>query len=95
MKQRILFPGVAILLLLFFLYQPAEKPVQEALNMQAAKEEQGDAPAGRWEYELKRLADPSTGKMPERMHARELEYAATLPTDFDQKKSTEGLIFTL
>ncbi len=38
----------------------------------------GDADA-RYKWELMRLADPETGKIPEHIRAKELEFAATLP----------------
>lgn len=35
----------------------------------------------RYEWELKRLADPATGKIPDNIRQKELAFAATLPTD--------------
>ncbi|MEX2595661.1 MAG: T9SS type A sorting domain-containing protein [Salibacteraceae bacterium] len=42
-------------------------------------------PFGRWEYQLNRLADPRTGKVPENMYMRELAYAANLPKAMNRR----------
>lgn len=39
-----------------------------------------DNPTGRAEFELMRRADPATGRIPEGIRERELQYAATLPS---------------
>jgi hypothetical protein len=38
-----------------------------------------DDPAGRIKYETKRLIDPATGKIPDNIRERELEFASRIP----------------
>ena len=47
----------------------------------AARQLSSDDVDGYYEWQQKRLADPATGKIPDNIHAKELAYAATLPTD--------------
>ena len=42
-----------------------------------------DSPQAREKWEMMRLADPATGKIPENIRAKELEFARTLPKDID------------
>lgn len=42
---------------------------------------------GRAEYEMKRLADPATGKIPDRIREKELAFSNTLPTDADMRSA--------
>jgi len=39
--------------------------------------------SARWQWELKRLADPETGNIPLNMRQRELMYVSTLPKNTD------------
>ena len=54
-----------------------------------------DDASERLEYELKRLSDPSTGKIPDHSRQKELSYAQTLPGNIEllNRRSTE-LLFT-
>jgi Secretion system C-terminal sorting domain len=50
---------------------------------------------GRYEWELSRLADPATGKIPNNIRMKELAYAATLPNDADAwSRGERALDFT-
>ena len=55
-----------------------------------------DQAQSRMEWERKRLADPSTGKIPLDIRAKELAFAATLPTDLQQtnQKTFNNVNFT-
>lgn len=46
---------------------------------------------GRMRWELSRLADPATGKIPDNIRQLELAYAATLPNDLQIDKSMRNL----
>src|SRR5581483_6869119 len=46
-----------------------------------AKQGAGDDAEDYFKWEQRRLADPSTGKIPDNIRAKELEFAATLPSD--------------
>ena len=50
----------------------------------------------RYKWELMRLADPATGKIPDDVHARELAFASTLPkfeSSFNQRTSAAFPVF--
>ena len=51
-----------------------------AFSQQSAMEHGATA---RWQWELKRLADPETGQIPLNMRQRELNYVSTLPKNTD------------
>lgn len=46
-------------------------------------------PQGRFEYELARLADPTTGEIPLGIRMKEIAYASTLPKSKSLKNSSE------
>src|SRR5687767_11797871 len=48
-----------------------------------------DDPSSLYAWNLLRLADPATGKIPENIHALELEFAATLPVNYNRALSWE------
>lgn len=52
----------------------------QALSQQSAMEHGATA---RWQWELKRLADPETGQIPLNMRQRELNFVSTLPKNTD------------
>ncbi|MGD1849023.1 MAG: T9SS type A sorting domain-containing protein [Salibacteraceae bacterium] len=58
---------------------PTPKAVSEARFVEQSHEEGLHAREGRWAYELERIKDPSTGKLPDNVRQRELAFAATLP----------------
>ncbi len=51
----------------------------------------GDDAQSRQKYEHQRLADPATGQIPLDVRARELAFAATLPSDFNVNSSGQKL----
>ena len=61
--------------------------IRPDLNPLFSKEGMENAKA-RAEWERQRLADPLTGKIPPNMRARELNFAATLPTDAHRTSGT-------
>lgn len=52
----------------------------QAFSQQSAMEHGATA---RWQWELKRLADPETGQIPSNMRQRELNFVSTLPKNTD------------
>ncbi len=60
---------------------------------EARQEGMEDDALERMNYELRRYADPATGKIPENVRQKELAYAATLPNDGDGSRSNP-LVFT-
>lgn len=91
MKKNILSVAVVALALgsVFSIYKiTVKKAVVQSFKM---SEGQDAADFLKWDQE--RLADPATGKIPDNIRAKELEYAATLPTDlgiwgYDRATST-------
>jgi photosystem II stability/assembly factor-like uncharacterized protein len=65
-----------------FLFKKKEnpKPFAKKVFSESLMEDGGDDAASRYRWELMRLADPSTGKIPPHMRARELAFARNLPT---------------
>ena len=57
-------------------------PNQE-VNFHDGFRKPGEAPGGRKSWDAKRLLDPSTGKVPNNMHSRELKFAQSLPNDIN------------
>ncbi len=51
------------------------------VKKQTVYAEDDENPAGRLKWELSRLADPSTGKIPDHIRQKELAFASTLPSD--------------
>lgn len=50
-----------------------------------------DDPQGRSAWELKRLADPATGKIPTHIRERELMFSSTLPNDLQLSNRAENI----
>ena len=84
MKKLLLgLVGISCLSLsLFFFNEKA--PLQQ---LRLPRNVEGDAIAGREAWELQRLADPATGKIPAGIRAKELAFAAQLPTDAYSKSN--------
>lgn len=83
MQQRIGFLGIVLGMALFLamnavyvatLEQPALKPKSD--KMTAGEK---DDPYGRLNFELMMLRDPETGRIPENIRSKELEFARSLP----------------
>ena len=64
-----------------FVFSSCLNPQQTASKKQAGGEGAEEDVARRMQWDLERLADPATGKIPFGIRDRELAYAATLPND--------------
>ena len=64
-----------------FLFSKKENsfPVVKKIFADAALSDEGDDAASRYQWELMRLADPATGKIPDHIRAGELAFAKNLP----------------
>ena len=82
MKSKLL-PVIFFLsfLSLGFLFSKKENRalVSRKVFADAAMTDEGDDVASRYQWELMRLADPATGKIPDHIRARELAFARNLP----------------
>ena len=68
---------------------------REAQNeSRASREGMEDDALERLAWEVKRLADPATGKIPDNIRQLELAYAATLPNDLQVDRSMMSLVMT-
>ncbi len=76
--------------LTFIVNTPGSKLKQNNSNTSEAMEE-GAGDRIRWE--ISRLADPSTGKIPDNIRQKELVFASTLPND-EQINSSRAISFT-
>lgn len=80
--------------LVFFI--STNQPVNVIHSVNSFKQTEGlIAGKGRLEYELQRLRDPETGKIPFGIRKLELEYASTLPGNYSQLAKTNALSSTL
>ncbi|MBL0340810.1 MAG: hypothetical protein IPP71_07750 [Bacteroidetes bacterium] len=75
-KSFILPVGICIIVSFFACNQMEEK---QALKSESA--EGSTNPKGRRAWELQRLSDPATGKIPPFIREKELAFASTLPND--------------
>lgn len=75
--------GISIIITSLFLFSDGN--TQQKIVLPRTSE--GDAVADREAWELQRLADPATGKIPANMRANELAFAANLPTDAYSKSN--------
>lgn len=62
-------------------------PEEESPSSEGMDDDAGE----RLAWELKRLCDPATGKIPDNIRQKELAYAATLPSDAHAKISTRSI----
>ncbi len=60
-------------------------PKKQIQNQHRADSETASEASGRMQWELRRLADPATGKIPSLIRSKELAFAATLPNDAQQQ----------
>ncbi|MBA3971283.1 MAG: flagellar basal body rod modification protein, partial [Bacteroidetes bacterium] len=60
----------------------------------ASREGMEENPSGRMRWEISRLADPATGRIPDHIRQKELAFAATLPNDLASGKSMASLSMT-
>lgn len=68
---------------------------KEAQNeSRESREGMEDDALERMAWEVKRLADPATGKIPDNIRQLELAYAATLPNDLQVDRSMMSLVMT-
>ena len=89
-KIIIIFSLILIAIGATFFYQLLQKEKGLTINH---FEEGMSNPGERAKWELKRLADPVSGKIPEGIRRKELEFAKTLPkqTDFDRQYNWKAL----
>ena len=75
----------SFLLLLIFPLVSQTKKIKNSKSIKSVQTQYGaeDDAQSRMEWELKRLSDPNTGKIPDDIRAKELAFAATLPSDAD------------
>ncbi len=64
-----------------YIANTATHTIKNSQQHSISREGMEDDADGRMRWELKRLADPATGKIPENVRAEELAYATTLPND--------------
>ncbi|MCB0718814.1 MAG: T9SS type A sorting domain-containing protein [Bacteroidetes bacterium] len=93
MKRNLLLASAitAVALVLVVLVIPTDRNQGErpdAPDVLPAVEETGDDAQARAEFELRRLADPMTGRIPEDIRRRELEFAKVLPRRVAAGKTT-------
>ena len=82
MKSRLLTAGffIAFLSLGFLFVKKGNKiPVSLKIFADGAMEDGGDDASARYQWEMMRLVDPATGKIPAHIRAEELAFAANLP----------------
>lgn len=75
----VLFFVSFFLLGFLFTKKTANRTVPKKVFMDAVMSDDGDEAASRYEWELMRLADPVTGKIPSHIRALELDFAKNLP----------------
>lgn len=98
MKKILLLPVIALTLHIFTGNRSCTSRTQKnQLNHSHLFGKEGmEESRLRAEWELSRLADPATGKIPEGMRAKELAFSATLPTDdgfFKTRLGGNNLVF--
>lgn len=59
-----------------------------------SREGMEENPTGRMKWEVSRLADPATGRIPDNIRQLELAFAATLPNDLQSDRSMAALTMT-
>ena len=95
MKQLYSFIPAAILSAGLVLFISTNQPINQFTKQPVRQPEGLIAGKGRLEYELQRLRDPETGKIPSGIRQKELEYASTLPGYISPFAKTNALSSTL
>lgn len=85
--NKILFKSVVVLACWLSLYYLPEKNISRT-NIQSDGMEFGDEEGGYLKWELMRMADPTTGKVPEHIRALELEFSSSLPNDLNMLRGS-------
>lgn len=81
MKKTILFTVTSLVVFAIPFYLVVKQHARYKHSGKMLNQDEGDDVDGYYEWQQKRLADPATGKIPDNIRAKELAYAATLPSD--------------
>ncbi|GDX51412.1 hypothetical protein LBMAG27_04590 [Bacteroidota bacterium] len=79
--NKILLKSIVVISVCWFSFHFNQNKMNKKNETQSEAMEMNDEEGGYLKWELMRLADPATGKVPEHMRAKELEFSATLPND--------------
>ena len=80
LMKKMLMPVIAATIIaVFYIVSSGNGPMQGKSVVDADTRSGGDDDAGRAEYELAMLRDPVTGRIPDHIRQRELDFAASLP----------------
>ena len=94
-KKNLLFLPIIILILgaaALFIFKTNNTVVVQKQSFAKASIGIADDPYGRIEFERQMLVDPATGKIPENIRAKELEFSKTLPRVEDVSlRKTKGI----
>ena len=104
-RARLLLGFLFLVLLVAFVYGRYRADVIQSFSMAAASElelprvrssfspkNQGDDAQGRYDFEMTRLRDPQTGRIPAGIRAKELAFTESLPRAADRAGKTGGLM---
>lgn len=86
--QKIILRSLIAVTALWFSFQKNEIEKNSRSGFQSETMEQEGEEGGFNKWENMRLADPVTGKIPEHMRMKELEFGATLPSDAGMRSGT-------
>ncbi len=86
--NKILFKSLIVISACWFSFHFNENKIGTRHETQSEAMEMNDEEGGYYKWELQRLADPLTGKIPEHMRAKELAFSAKLPNDLNLRNST-------
>ncbi len=86
--NKILFKSLFVISICWFTLHFNNKNLNKRNVVQSEAMEMNDEEGGYYKWELMRLADPVTGKIPDHIRALELEYSATLPSDKNLRSSS-------
>ncbi|NOX38754.1 MAG: T9SS type A sorting domain-containing protein [Calditrichaeota bacterium] len=83
--KRILFYVVSVVFLMMFLIWQSDRKMTQTVRKPSHKASVGtkDDPQARIRFEMERLKDPQTGRIPDDIRERELAYVKTLPVRGD------------
>lgn len=96
MKQLYSFVPAVVFAAGIILFISANKPIYtSAHHLSSIQAEGSEADDGLIQYELQRLCDPATGKIPSDIRRMELEYAATLPGYSSQNSGLRSQLSSL